>query len=139
LKLIKLKRRPGPCARIVLAAFGFFFLIALLFVPVTIRTSSLRTDANSQVVIRTTHPRAAHVFLLQYLSLRAHPREGMTVRARSFQWVAFMIVVAVLGLFDYGFFCRLLRRRRRPEEEAGPDEEDPGDSGSSPSSLSLFR
>jgi hypothetical protein len=46
-----------------------------------------------------------------------------------------MIIVVLLGIFDYAVFCRLLRRTRRPAEGAGPDEEGPGDS----SSLSLFR
>ena len=48
--------------------------------------------------------------------MKAHPPEGKTVRARSSEWAAFMIIVAVLGLFDYAIFCRLLRRARRPAE-----------------------
>ena len=116
--------RPGRCAKFVIALFGSLFLPALLFVPCTTTTASLRTDPYSKVVIRTTHPRNSHIFLPQYLSMRSHPEEGRTVRARSFHWAVFMILVAVLGLFDYAVFCRLLRRMRRP-----------GDS----SSLSLFR
>jgi hypothetical protein len=116
--------RPGRCAKFVIALFGSLFLLAFLFVPCTTTTSSLRTDPTSKVVIRTTHPQNSHIFLPQYLSLRAHPKEGQAVRARSFQWSAFMIIVAVLGLFDYAVFCRLLRRTRRPD---------------SSSSLSLFR
>jgi hypothetical protein len=108
----------------VVALFGFLFLPALLFVPCTTTTSSLRTDPCSQVVIRTTYPRNSHVFLPQYLAMRSHSKEGRTVRVRYFQWSAMMGLVVVLGLFDYAVFCRLLRRTRRP-----------GDS----SSLSLFR
>ena len=133
------KPRPRPCAKFVLGLFGYLFLMALLFVPCTTTTSSLRTDPYSQVVMRTTHPRNSYIFLPQYLSMRSHPREGRTVRARSFQWAPFMIIVAVLGLFDYVIFCRLLRRTRRPAEGAGPDEGGPGVSGDSSSSLSLFR
>lgn len=121
-----------------LALFGYLFLMALLFVPCTTTTSSLRTDPYSQVVIRTTHPRNSYVFLPHYLSMKSHPREGRAVRARSFQWAAFMIIVAVLGLFDYAIFCRLLRRTRRPAEGSGLDEEEPGSSGDPSSSLSLF-
>ena len=122
---LKMRRpRPGRCAKFVIALFGGLFLLALLFVPCTTMTSSLRTDPTSKVVIRTTHPQNSQIFLPQYLSLRAHPKEGRTVRARSFQWSAFMIIVTVLGLFDYAVFCRLLRRTRRPD---------------SSSSLSLFR
>jgi hypothetical protein len=116
--------RPGPCTKFVIALFGGFFLLALFFVPCTTTTSSLRTDAYSKVVIRTTHPRNSYVFLPQYLSTRSHLGEGRTVRARSFQWSAFMIIIVILGLFDYAVFCRLLRRTRRPD---------------SSSSLSLFR
>jgi len=32
-----------------------------------------------------------------------------------------MIIVAVLGLFDYAVFCRLLRRTRKRSEGAGAD------------------
>ena len=116
--------RPGPCAKFVIALFGSLFLLAFLFVPCTTTTSSLRTDPTSKVVIRTTHPRNSYIFLPQYLSMRSRPGEGPTVHARSFQWSAFMTIVAVLGLFDYAVFCRLLRRTRRPAESS--------------SSLSLF-
>ncbi len=71
--------------------------------------------------------------------MKSQPREGQTVRVRSFQWSAFMIIVAVLGLFDYAVFCRLLRRTRRPPEGTGPDEADSGSPGDPASSLSLFR
>ena len=123
---LKIRRpRPGPCTKFVIALFGGLFLLALFFVPTTTTTSSLRTDPTSKVVIRTTHPQNSHIFLPQYLSLRAHPREGQTVRARSFQWSAMMGLVVVLGLFDYAVFCRLLRRTRPPRDPS--------------SSLSLFR
>lgn len=131
--------RPGRCAKFVLGLFGYLFLMVFLFVPCTTTTSSLRTDPHSQVVIRTTHPRNSYIFLPQYLSMKAHPKEGRTVRARSFQWSAFMIIVALLGLFDYAVFCRLLRRSRRPDGGAGPDETEAGSSSDPPSSLSLFR
>jgi hypothetical protein len=130
--------RPGPCAKFVLGLFGSLFLIALLFVPCTTTTSSLRTDPYSQVVMRTTHPRNSYIFLPQYLSMKAHPREGRTVRARSFQRASFMIIIAVLGLLDYAIFCRLFRRRRPPADGADPDEDGPPPSGRSSSSLSLF-
>jgi hypothetical protein len=110
--------RPGRCARFVLALFGGLFLLAFLFVPCTTMTSSLRTDPYSKVVIRTTYPRNSYIFLPQYLSMRSHPEKGMTVQARSFQWLAFMIIVVVLGLFDYTVFCRLLRRTRRPDDSS---------------------
>ena len=115
--------RPGRCAKFVIALFGSLFLLAFLIVPCTTTISSLRTDPYSKVVIRTTHPRNSYIFLPQYLSMISHSKEGQTVRARSFQWSAFMIIIAVLGLFDYAVFCRLLRRTRRPPS----------------SSLSLFR
>jgi hypothetical protein len=110
--------RPGRCAKFVIALFGSLFLLAFLFVPCTTTTASLRTDPYSKVVIRTTHPQNSYIFLPQYLSMRSHPEEGRTIRARSFQWSAFMIIVAVLGLFDYAVFCRLLRRTRRPYDSS---------------------
>lgn len=129
----------GSCAKFVLGLFGYLFLMAFFFIPCTTTTSSLRTDPYSRVVMRTTHPRNSYIFLPQYLSMKSHPREGRTVRARSFQWAAFMIIVAVLGVFDYAIFCRLLRRTRRPAGGAGPGEEGSGPSADSSSSLSLFR
>jgi hypothetical protein len=131
--------RPGPCTKFVIALFGGLFLLALLFVPCTTTTSSLRTDPYSKVVIRTTHPRNSYIFLPQYLSMRSHPGEGRTIRARSFQWSAFMIIIVILGLFDYAVFCRLLRRTRQPAGGAGPHEDGAGPPDDSPSSLSLFR
>jgi hypothetical protein len=131
--------RPGPCTKFVIALFGGLFLLALLFVPCTTTTSSLRTDPYSKVVIRTTHPRNSYVFLPQYLAMRSRPGEGRTVRARSFQWSAFMVIIVILGLFDYAVFCRLLRRTRRPAGGAGPHEDGPGPPDDTSSSLSLFR
>jgi hypothetical protein len=106
--------KPGdhmnPCARIVIALFGSLFLIALLSVPVTTTTSSLRTDPYSRVIIRTTHSRNTRLFLPQYLSMKADPPAGTTIRARTSQWTATIAIVFVLGIFDYLVFCRLLRR-----------------------------
>ncbi len=118
--------RPGRCTKFVIALFGSLFLLAFLFVPCTTTTSVLRTDPYTKVVIRTTHPRNSSIFLPRYLSMRSHPEEGRTVSAPSFQWSAFMIIVAVLGLFDYAVFCRLLRRRRKRSEGAGADEMESG-------------
>jgi len=119
------ERRPPrpPCARIVAAIFGTFFLIALLAVPVTTTTSRVRQDPSSNIVTRTTYPRKAMMFLPQVLFAGAHRAGDRTVRIRSSQWIATMTIVAVLGLFDYGVFCRLLRRPRRPDDEPEPGEE----------------
>jgi hypothetical protein len=109
------------CDRFVLALFGSLFLLALLFVPCTVTSSSDRSDPGSHIVIRTTHPQSVHIFLATYLSMRTHPQQGRAVRARSSQWVATMVIVAVLGVFDYVVFCRFLRRKRRAEGGSGPD------------------
>jgi hypothetical protein len=108
-----MKAPPGPCAKAVLAVFGSLFLIALLAVPVTTRSSQLRQDPDSSVVFKTTYPRNATMFLPQYLFKKTAAGSGPAVRLRAAQWVGTMAVVAVLGLFDYVVFCRLLRRRRR--------------------------
>jgi hypothetical protein len=109
------RHRPGPCARIVVAVFGAMFLIALLAVPVTTMTSRVRQDLGSNIVTRTTYPRKTTMFLPQYLSVRARPQAGRTVELRSALWTATLGIIAVLGLFDYVVFCRVLRRARRPE------------------------
>lgn len=116
---------PGPCAKAVLAVFGSFFLIALLSVPVTTTTSRIRQDEGSLLVVRTTYPREASMFLPRYLSMRAHPPAGTTVRLRPMPWVATMVIVLVLGLVDYVFFCRLLGWGRRQEQDPEPDAETP--------------
>jgi hypothetical protein len=110
------------------AIFTSIFLIALLSAPVTTTTSKLRQDPDSNIVIRTTYPRNSTMFLPRYLSMRAHPREGRTVRTRSTQWIATMAIVLILGIFDDALFCRMLRRRR-----PGPEHGD----ASSPSSAEL--
>jgi hypothetical protein len=105
------------CGKFVVTLVGSLFLLALLFVPCTTTTSSLRTDPYSRVVIRTTHPRHVHLFLTAYLSVRSHPRQDQAVRVRATQWVATMAIVVILGVFDYFVFCRLLRRPRRPARQ----------------------
>jgi hypothetical protein len=114
----EVERKPaaGPCARIVAAVFGTMFLVALLAVPVTTSTSRVRQDPSSNIVTRTTYPRKATMFLPQFLSAGAHRDDDRTVRVRSTQWVVTMAIVLGLGFFDYGVFCRLLRRPRRPDE-----------------------
>lgn len=120
---------PRPCARTVLAVFGLLFLITLFSVPVTTRTSQDRRDPVSNVVIRTTYPRKATMFLPVYLSAQARARGTGALRIRSTPWVGTMVIVVALGIFDYIVFCRLLRRRQ--PREPGPDR-DPADGGSRP-------
>lgn len=103
----------SPCARIVAAVFGTMLLVAILAVPVTTTTARVRQDQGSSLVTRTTYPRKATMFLPRYLSARARPRPGRTVKLRAIQWTATMGVIAVLGLFDYFVLCRVLRRTRR--------------------------
>jgi hypothetical protein len=115
---------PGPCAKIVAGFFGAVFLITLLSVPVTVRTTQVRQEKSSNLVFRTTYPRNANMFLPQYLGAKADPARSRDVRLRSAQWIGTMAIVAVLGLFDYAVFCRLLRKRR-----TGPSDghDGPGD------------
>ncbi len=108
---------PQPCTKVVAAVFGTLFLIALLSVPVTTRTSQDRRDPASSIVIRTTYPRNTTMFLPSYLSAKAHTAETGDVRLRPAQWVGTLAIIAVLGVFDYFVFCRLLRRKRRIPEE----------------------
>jgi len=114
------EKAPGrPCARIVLGLFGGLFLIALLSVPVTTRTSRLRQDPASLVVFKTTYPRNERLFLPTYLSRRADPVKGREVRLRTAQWWGTMGIIAVLGLVDFVVICRLLRRPGRPVPPRG--------------------
>jgi hypothetical protein len=107
----------GPCAKVVLAVFGTLFLIALLSVPVTTRTSQLRQDPNSNIVFKTTYPRDSTMFLPQYLSVRARSHDEGNVHVKSAQWIGTMAIVAVLGIFDSFVLCRLLRRKLLISEE----------------------
>lgn len=108
----------GPCAKAVLTFFGSLFLIALLAVPVTTRTSQVRQDKSSNLVFRTTYPRKTTMFLPSYLAARSHSKDAAAVRVRSAQWIGTMAIIAVLGVFDYVVFCRLWKRRRRVPDEA---------------------
>jgi hypothetical protein len=108
---------PGPCARLFLAAFGTLFLIAVLAVPVTTKSSQVRQDPQSNIVIRTTYPRYTTMFLPGYLTAKARASEAEDIRLRSAQWFGTMGVVVFLGILDYFVCCRLLRRRRRAPGE----------------------
>lgn len=108
----------GPCAKAVLAFFGSLFLIALLAVPVTTRTSQVRQDKSSNLVFRTTYPRKATMFLPSYLAARSHSKDAAAVRVRSAQWIGTMAIIVLLGVFDYVVFCRLWKRRRPVPDEA---------------------
>ena len=108
---------PRPCTKIVAAIFGTLFLIALLSVPVTTKSSQIRQDPKSNIITRTTYPRNTTMFLPSYLTAKARAAEAGDIRLRSAQWTGTIGVVVVLGIFDYLVFCRLLRRRRRVPEE----------------------
>jgi hypothetical protein len=111
----------GPCAKIFLAVFGGLFLIALLSVPVTTRTSELRRDPGSNVIFKTTYPRKATMFLPRYLSVRAKGPGAGAVRLRPAQWLATLAIIAFLGFLDYFLVCRvLIRTRRVPPPLDGP-------------------
>jgi hypothetical protein len=122
----------GPCPRIVLGFFGTLFAITLLSVPVTTRTSQVRQDKSSNLVVRTTCPRNTNMFLPRYLAFKAHPERSQAVQLRPAQWIGTMAIIAVLGVFDYIVFCRLLRRRR-----TGPSAGDDGP-GDRSAGTSLF-
>ncbi|MBP1660583.1 MAG: hypothetical protein H6P95_1775 [Candidatus Aminicenantes bacterium] len=119
----------GPCPKIVLAVFGAAFLIALLSVPVTVRTSELRRDPGSNIIVKTTYPRKARMFLPRYLSARAHAKESGAPRLRSALWFATLAIIAALWAFDHVLICLVLRARRRsPGGDASgeyPDEDPP--------------
>jgi hypothetical protein len=121
---------PRPCAKAVLAFFGSLFLIALLAVPVTTRTAQLRRDSSSSIVFKTTYPRKETMFLPSYLAARSHSKNAAAVKVRSAQWTGTMAIIAVLGVFDYVVFCRLLRRRRTGPSagDDGPDDRSAGTS-----------
>jgi len=108
---------PGPCAKAVAALFGTLFLVALLSVPVTTKSSRLRQDPESNIVVRTTYPRNTAMFLPTYLSTKARSPEAGDIEVRSVQWIGTMGIIIVLGVFDYFIFCRLLKRKRRILEE----------------------
>jgi hypothetical protein len=127
----------GPCAKIVLAVFGGFFLIALLSVPVTTTESSLREDAGSRLIFRTTYPKNSTMFLPSYLAAKTGG-EGGTVRVRSAQWIGTMAIILVLGIFDHFILCRMWQRsRRRGRGLRQEDGEEPGTDRRS-SGISLF-
>jgi hypothetical protein len=106
--------RRRPCGKLVLAFFGVLFLIALLSVPVTTRTSRLRQDPASLVIFKTTYPRNARMFLPRYLAVAADPKRTPEVRLRAAEWLGTMVIIAALGLFDFAVVCRLLRKPGRP-------------------------
>lgn len=108
-----------PCARIVAGLFGSLFLVALLSVPVTVTTSRQSREPGSNVVVRTTFPRRATMFLPAYLAARGRGGGNGEVRARTNQWAATAAVILVLGIFDYAAFCRLLLRPGGKREEDG--------------------
>ncbi len=111
----------GLRPKAVLAVFGGLFLIALLSVPVTTRSSALRQDPGSQIIFRTTYPKNSRMFLPAYLAERARPGERAQIHLRAAQWVGTMAVIAVLGIFDYLVLCRLLRRPRTGVNARRPD------------------
>ena len=115
---------PRPCAKIVAGFFGAVFLITLLSVPVTVRTTQVRQEKNSNLVFRTTYPRNANMFLPRYLGAKTDPARSQEVKLRSAQWIGAMAIVAVLGLFDYVVFCRLLRKRRPGSSDVEDDPDD---------------
>lgn len=125
------RNSPGPWAKIFLAVFGGLFLIALLSVPVTTRTSTFRQDPGSNIIFKTTYPRKARMFLPRYLSARAHTRGGPAPRLRSAQWISTMAIIVILGVFDYVFVCRVLRARRRRKGGDSPGEVNEGSSSPS--------
>jgi hypothetical protein len=107
----------GPCTKFFGAVFGSLFLISILSVPVTTRTSELRQDPGSNIVFKMTYPRDSTMFLPRYLSFRARSAGSREVHVRSAQWIGTMVIIAVLGVFDYFVFCRLLRRKRRASSD----------------------
>ena len=118
------KSRSRPCAKVVGAVFGSLFLITLLSVPVTTSVSRTRQDRGSNLIIRTSYPRKATVFLPAYLTMGSEARLTRGLHIRTTQWVVPMGIMLILGVFDYFVVCRLLWRPRQegPESEPVPGE-----------------
>lgn len=128
------------CTKVVVGLFGGLFLLALIFVPCTTTTTTLRLDPYSRVYIRTTIPKNSHVLLPRYVLQKSTAQDRDKIHVRSFQWVAFMLLIAVLGTLDYLVFCRYFMRRGRPSDPAGPDDSAPaGRDGTGPSGFSPLR
>lgn len=121
---VRRSRSSGPCAKLVGAVFGALFLITLLAVPVTMSVSRTRQDQGSNLIIRTSFPRKATLFLPAYLAMGREARLARGVHIRTTQWVVPMGIMLVLGVFDYFVVCRLLWRPRpeEPESEPAPGE-----------------
>ncbi|MGA2531602.1 MAG: hypothetical protein ABSG19_01055 [Candidatus Aminicenantales bacterium] len=109
------------CTKAVVGLFGCLFLMALIFVPCTTTTTTLRLDPYSRVYLRTTIPKNSYVLLPQYILRRSSTQDRENIHARSFQWAAFMVLIAVLGTFDYLVICRYFRRAGRRADPAGPE------------------
>jgi hypothetical protein len=128
------------CTKVVVGLFGGLFLMALIYVPCTTTTTTLKLDPYSRVYLRTTIPKNSYVLLPRYILQKSRAQDRDKIHARSFQWVAFMVLIAVLGTFDYVVFCRYFGRRRRQADPGGPENPAPaGKDGPGPSGLSLLR
>jgi hypothetical protein len=128
------------CAKAVVGIFGCLFLMALIFVPCTTTTTTLRLDPYSRVYLRTTIPKNSYVLLPQYIFQKARAQDREKIHARSFEWAAFMVLIAVLGAFDYLVVCRFFRRSGRRAGPAGREDSAAADEdGTGPSGFSLLR
>ncbi len=112
MKIIERIRAIPKCTRAVVALFGWLFLMALFFVPVTTVETRMELRIGDGVYVRKTIPRNSYMFLPSYLKAVSQPKNAIT--PRSTQWYSFMGIVAIVGFIDYFLFCRFLRRRRGP-------------------------
>lgn len=127
------------CAKVVIGVFGCLFLMAVIFVPCTTTTTTLRLDPYSRVYLRTTIPKNSYVLLPHYILQKSRVQDREKIHARSFEWAAFMILIAVLGTFDYLVVCRYFRRTGRRADPAGrEDSAAAGGDGPGPSGFSLL-
>jgi hypothetical protein len=128
------------CAKSVVGIFGCLFLMAMIFVPCTTTTTTLRLDPYSRVYLRTTIPKNSYVLLPQYILQKSRVQDREKIHARSFEWAAFMVLIAVLGAFDYLVICRYFGRAGRRADPSGTGDPAPaGKDGTGPSGFSLLR
>ena len=90
--------------------FGALFLIALLSVPVTTRTTRLRQDPASLVAFKSTYPRNSRMLLPRDLAWTADPKKAPEVWLRAAEWLGTMAIITALGLFNFAVVRRLLPR-----------------------------
>lgn len=105
------------CTRKILLIFGILLIFALLFIPYRSTHIKYQVDPHSFASYKITSHKSGYMFVFKYLKHKPNKKSVPGTDQDSYflnktLFLIELIIIIVLGPFDYVLFCIVLRKRK---------------------------